>query len=176
MGNESSKHERKDSKSNAAGDVPAKQTHSAQSMKRKPLPGSSIGKKFAGLADLKNGPRKSAGQKQPSISSKEEVTVTERSVPSVQTTVGKNSVPATLPPTPDELPVEKKAPLPPPPRKVYAGLPSNPRARSQDKTVPIKSIQAKGSNTAFDISKVCISIPKPVHIRYAFRGQLDLLA
>jgi hypothetical protein len=86
-------------------------------------------------------------------------------------TFSKSSTSSPLPPTPVEkpTPVEQpsepkvEAPLPPPPRKVFAGLPSNPRSKAPE---PTKHSRGK-SSTGFDIMKVYLPFPKPAHLKHS---------
>ncbi|KAF2659223.1 hypothetical protein K491DRAFT_203098 [Lophiostoma macrostomum CBS 122681] len=57
-----------------------------------------------------------------------------------------------LPPTPDPQPPVKDTPLPVPPRKVFAGLPSNPRSKGSATPTSAQPLQSK-SSTGFDIIK-----------------------
>lgn len=88
--------------------------------------------------------------------------------------LSKSSQLSGLPPTPDDLPTEKIAPPPPVPRKVYVGLPSNPRARRQEPQPSVKHVRGK-SSTSFDMVKVCLAFPAPAHIQNSRRGELRIL-
>lgn len=180
-------------------------SQASQATKRKPLPGSTLMKRFPSLADLKNGPRgrkpstttterESVSSRKSSQDSSETITpashaAANRSAPVSRTSgeetaarnaisghrpkLSKSSQPSELPPTPDELLTEKVAPLPPVPRKVYAGLPSNPRARRQEPAPqpPVKHVRGK-SSTGFDMMKVCLAFPAPAHLQNSRRGEL----
>lgn len=62
---------------------------------------------------------------------------------------------AQLPPTPDEEQEDDKVPAPP--KKVFTGLPSNPRVKA-----PASPLHARGkSSTGFNVLKVYIRLPFP---------------
>jgi hypothetical protein len=71
-----------------------------------------------------------------------------------------------LPPTSDQQPPAKDAPLPAPPRKVFAGLPSNPRSKGSGTPTSAKHMRGK-SSTGFDIIKVNIPFPQTAHIKHS---------
>lgn len=207
MGHEHSKIGRRDSKEpqepqeSDSGSNHQQQTETAPSpkaTKRKPLP--SITKKFASLADLKNGPRGGSAKGKPAASSAEMDTSSTRSSsqetirPSTQvrkaalprssvessqtatmghqqTPTSKSSVPSALPPAPIDMPSTQQASVPPPPRKVYGGLPSNPRAKDQNLSATTSMKHSRGkSSTSFEVMKVCIAVPQPAHTSHATKS------
>lgn len=67
---------------------------------------------------------------------------------------------AELPPTPEE---EQDTRVPVPPKKVFTGLPSNPRIKA-----PASPLHFRGkSSTGFNVLKVyiCLPFPSPVLVR-----------
>ena len=77
-----------------------------------------------------------------------------------------------LPPTPDEQPAAppKDSSLPLPPRKVFAGLPSNPspRMKGPDPPTPTSVKHTRGkSSTGFDLMKVNIPFPSKAYLKHS---------
>jgi hypothetical protein len=156
----------------AAVRTPSEAVEVAPVIKRKALPDPAL-KKFRSLAELGQGPRGGKGGPLPSISAPRKASVdSEISEPSQQDNTNPvNEVPqevkqvevaalGQLPPTPDED--KDTIPLAPP-RKVFTGLPSNPRAKGPASPLYIRN----KSSTGFNILKVYthISFPAPVVLR-----------
>ena len=96
---------------------------------------------------------------------------------SVRPTFSNTSIPSQLPTPPDDLsskglpvPGKAEAPARPPPRKVFVGLPSNPRAGGQETPTSGKHTRGK-SSTGFDLfGKVDIPFPPPAHVKQFRHG------
>jgi hypothetical protein len=209
MGQVASRPDRRDSKDPettvAAKDGPkdspqSRSSQTSQSTKRKPLPGSSLVKKFPSLADLKSVPRgrkpsmpsverdsvsskksnedswhtgtpasQAAAYRKASLSQPSTDESTSRKASSIdRPDPSKSQLSFELVPAPQEPLEETIARAPPPPRKAYVGLPSNPRAKAQEPTVT--HIRGK-SSTGFDVIKVCLAFPAPAHIQHSRRGE-----
>jgi hypothetical protein len=129
-------------------------------------------KKFKSLAELGNGPRGRKGAPMPTSAARDLSVDSQRSDPvsrkgsvDSQANVPYVSAPrpeeqprnieSQLPPTPDEEQEDTRAPAPP--KKVFTGLPSNPRVKA-----PASPLHFRGkSSTGFNVLKVYIRLPFP---------------
>jgi len=144
-------------------------------VKRKAVPEAI--KKFKSLAELGNGPRGRKGAPTSRTSAQRDVSVdsqqsnatlrnasveSKRDMPTPSEPQPNNEQPrnmrAELPPTPDEEKDEAKPPAPP--KKVFTGLPSNPRGKA-----PASPLHMRGkSSTGFSVLKVYIRLPFPAPV------------
>ncbi|CAN9296331.1 unnamed protein product [Alternaria alternata] len=140
-------------------------------IKRKAVPDQGL-KKFKSLAELTNGPRGRKGAPMPPTSAPRDLSVDSQrsdamprkaSVDSQASMVEEQprNMETQLPPTPDEE--QEDAKVPAPPKKVFTGLPSNPRVKA-----PASPLHARGkSSTGFNVLKAMRPAPpiptKDVH-------------
>ncbi|KAF2275896.1 uncharacterized protein EI97DRAFT_60161 [Westerdykella ornata] len=201
MGHHQSKSSRKDSKGpDDLQEPPRPKEVSPQErtakIARKPLPQPSFPKRFASLADLKNGPRgklaaaaaaasKLIGtdpetdldsSRATGVSEEQPVTAFERVSKTSQRSAPEREAPSqtassatrtnNLPPTPDDLPAvvdnnnntdtSKRIGLPGAPRRIYPGLPSNPRrskTQAQEVAPPARTSQGNKSDAGSRVVK-----------------------
>ncbi|KAA8615044.1 hypothetical protein PtrSN002B_008073 [Pyrenophora tritici-repentis] len=143
-------------------------------VKRKAVP--EAVKKFKSLAELGNGPRgrkgaptsRTSAQRDESVDSqRSNATARNTSVDSkrdmsTSSESRRNEQPrnmqAELPPTPDEEKDEAKPPAPP--KKVFTGLPSNPRGKALASPLHMRG----KSSTGFNVLKVYIRLPFPAPV------------
>jgi hypothetical protein len=140
-------------------------------VRRKAVPDQGL-KKFKSLAELGNGPRGRKGAPMPPTSVPRDISVesqrsdaisrkgsvdSQANVPDVTTAQAEEkprNMDAELPPTPEE---EQDTRVPAPPKKVFTGLPSNPRVKA-----PASPLHFRGkSSTGFNVLKVYIRLPFP---------------
>ncbi|CAE7205866.1 PAT1 domain containing protein [Pyrenophora teres f. teres] len=147
---------------------------SPQVVKRKAVPEAM--KKFKSLAELGNGPRGRKGAptsrtsvqrdesvdsqrsnstaRNASVESKRDMRIPSEPQPNEQP----RNMRAELPPTPDEEKDEAKPPAPP--KKVFTGLPSNPRGKA-----PASPLHMRGkSSTGFNVLKAMRPAPPPPNV------------
>ncbi|KAF1833814.1 hypothetical protein BDW02DRAFT_360939 [Decorospora gaudefroyi] len=134
-------------------------------VKRKAVPEPGL-KKFKSLIELGNGPRgrkvgpmpPTSAPRKASVDSKDsnaaprKASVDSQATTKIQPDEHARVMEAQLPPTPDE---DIAAPVPAPPKKVFAGLPSNPRAKG-----PSSPLHMRGkSSTGFHVLKAMRPAP-----------------
>ncbi|KAL1796824.1 hypothetical protein ACET3X_005364 [Alternaria dauci] len=140
-------------------------------VKRKAIPDQGL-KRFKSLAELTDGPRGRKGAPMPPTSAPRDLSVDSQrsdamprkaSIDSQASIAEKQprNMAAQLPPTPDEE--QENAKVPAPPKKVFTGLPSNPRMKA-----PASPLHARGkSSTGFSVLKAMRPAPpiptKDVH-------------